>query len=175
MRAPDLGAHLKAVAAVNPIYVQLRDAVWAGQQAGGSPADPRVAATLARARILPAKGRYLVVDIATQRLSMFQDGQLQDSMKVIVGKPDHQTPMIASVVYYATFNPYWNIPGDVVKRTTAPVVVKRGVSYLKAARYEVASDWSDTATAVDASTIDWKAVAAGEKEVRIRQLPEAAT
>ena len=172
MRAPDLQAHLASVATVNPIYARLRDAAWGQRQAAGETApDGRVAATLARARVLPAKGRYLIVDAATQRLSMYQDGQLQDSMKVIVGKPDHQTPMIASVVYYATFNPYWNIPGDVVKRTTAPVVVKRGVSYLKAARYEVASDWSDTATAVDASTIDWKAVAAGEKEVRIRQLP----
>lgn len=174
MRAPDLAAHLASVAAVNPIYTQLRDAAWAQQQqqaSGVAAADPRIAATLARARTLPAKGRYLVVDAATQRLSMYRDGQLQDSMKVIVGKPDHQTPMIASVVYYATFNPYWNIPSDVVKRTTAPVVLKRGVSYLKAARYEVASDWTDTATVVAPDTIDWKAVVAGDKEVRIRQLP----
>jgi L,D-transpeptidase YcbB len=42
---------------------------------------------------------------------------------------------------------------------------------LKAARYEVASDWTDSATVVPADTIDWKAVAAGDKEVRIRQLP----
>jgi murein L,D-transpeptidase YcbB/YkuD len=172
MRAPDLQAHLASVATVNPIYARLREAAWAQQQAAGKTApDGRVAATLARARVLPAKGRYVIVDAATQRLSMYQDGQLQDSMKVIVGKPDHQTPMIASVVYYATFKPYWNIPGDVVKRTTAPVIVKRGVSYLKAARYEVASDWTDAATAVDPSTVDWKAVAAGDKEVRIRQLP----
>ena len=172
MRAPDLASHLMAVARVNPLYAQLRDAAWAAQQASGNSApDPRLLATLGRARVLPAKGRYLVVDTATQRLSMYQDGQLQDSMKVIVGKPDHQTPMVASTVYYATFNPYWNIPTDVIKRTTAPLVVKRGVSYLKAARYEVASDWTDNATAVDASTVDWKAVVAGDQEVRIRQLP----
>lgn len=172
MRAPDLQAHVTALSAVNPIYAGLRDAAWVQQQAGGDTApDPRIAATLARARVLPAKGRYIIVDSATQRLSMYQDGVLQDSMKVIVGKTDHQTPMIASAVYYATFKPYWNIPADVVKRTTALVVVKRGVSYLKAARYEVASDWSDTATVVDPATIDWKAVAAGDKEVRIRQLP----
>jgi murein L,D-transpeptidase YcbB/YkuD len=172
MRAPDLQAHLASVSAVNPVYAQLRDAAWAQRQAAGDVApDARIAATLARARVLPARGRYLIVDAATQRLSMYQDGQLQDSMKVIVGKPDHPTPMIASMIYYATFKPYWNIPNDVVKRTVAPLVVKRGASYLKAARYEVASDWSDAATVVPSESVDWKAVAAGEKEVRIRQLP----
>jgi murein L,D-transpeptidase YcbB/YkuD len=33
------------------------------------------------------------------------------------------------------------------------------------------SDWTDNATVIDPSTIDWKAVAAGTTEVRIRQLP----
>lgn len=174
MRAPDLGAHINAVARVNPLYAQLRDAAWAAQQASGNAApDPRLVATLGRARVLPAKGRYLVVDVATQRLSMYVDGQLQDSMKVIVGKPAYATPLVASTISYGTFNPYWNVPADVIKRTTAPLVIKRGVSYLKSSRFEVASDWTSTATAVDATTIDWKAVAAGEKEVRIRQLPGA--
>ena len=70
-----------------------------------------------------------------------------------------------------TYNPYWNIPKDVAKRVVAPVVVKRGVSYLRAARYEFASDWTSTATAVSPDTVDWKAVAAGTTEVHLRQLP----
>ena len=35
-----------------------------------------------------------------------------------------------------TFNPYWHIPQDVAKRKVAPIVLKRGVAYLKAARYQ---------------------------------------
>ena len=51
--------------------------------------DPRVLANLERARILPASGRFILVNSATAQLSMYQDGQAQDSMKVVVGKTRH--------------------------------------------------------------------------------------
>ena len=171
--APVLDLHLRSVAAVNPVYSGLRDAAWAQTQASGLPVDPRLRRNLERARMLPAKGRYILVDAASARLWMYEDGKPVDSMKVIVGKADSQTPMIASTISYATFNPYWNIPTDVAKRAVAPLVVKRGVKYLKAARYEVASDWTDAATVVPPDEVDWKAVAAGDTQVRIRQLPGA--
>jgi murein L,D-transpeptidase YcbB/YkuD len=49
-------------------------------------------------------------------------------------------------------------------------VVKRGVSYLKAAKYDTVASWSDPQP-VDPKTIDWKAVAAGTDHVFIRQKP----
>jgi murein L,D-transpeptidase YcbB/YkuD len=174
-RAPSLAQHIAAVAAVNPIYAELRDAEWAAMQAAGTATpDPRVMANLARARVLPGKGRAIVVDTATQRLWMLEDGRVADSMKVVVGKKITPTPMLAGTIYYATFNPYWNIPSDVIKRTVAPLVIKRGAKYLASARYEVASDWTDQATVVPPSEVDWKAVAAGDKQVRMRQLPGTA-
>lgn len=172
--APALAQHLRSVSAVNPVYSSLRDAAWAQMQATGQPADPRLRPNLERARLIPPTGRYIVVDVASARLFMYEDGKAPDSMKVIVGKRDSQTPMIASTISYATFNPYWNIPTDVAKRAVAPLVVKRGTKYLKAARYEVASDWTDAATVVAPDEVDWKAVAAGDTQVRIRQLPGAA-
>ncbi len=171
-QAPSLEQHVSTVSTVNPIYSQLRAAAWTQAQAGGvASLDARVRSTLDRTRLFPSKGRYMVADVATARLLLFEDSNMVDSMKIIVGKRDYQTPMIASTMHYATLNPYWNIPIDVVKRTVAPLIVKRGTGYLKAARYEVASDWTDQATVVPPEEVDWKAVAAGEKEVRIRQLP----
>jgi murein L,D-transpeptidase YcbB/YkuD len=70
-----------------------------------------------------------------------------------------------------TLNPYWNIPTDVAQKRVAPLVLKRGVSYLKAARYVTADGFGRNAELVDATEIDWKAVAAGEAPVHIRQLP----
>jgi murein L,D-transpeptidase YcbB/YkuD len=156
---------------VNPIYAQLREAAWSQLQVPGGVVDGRLVANLARARMLPQSGRYVIVDNATQRLFMYQDGQLQDSMKVVVGKRATPTPLVVSTISYATFNPYWNIPTDVVRRTVAPAVVKKGVAHLKASNFEVASDWTDQATTVAPDTVDWKAVAAGTQEIRIRQLP----
>jgi murein L,D-transpeptidase YcbB/YkuD len=171
-RAPSLLAHVQAVSAVNPIYAQLRDAAWHAMQAGGGLApDRRLLTNLERARVLPSSGRYIVVNAATAQLSMYEDGKVADTMKVVVGKPRTPTPMLASTIHYATFNPYWNIPADTTREEVAPIVLKRGISYLRAARYEVASDWTNRATVVPPEDIDWKAVAAGTTEVHLRQLP----
>jgi murein L,D-transpeptidase YcbB/YkuD len=175
-KAPSLLQHVQVVAAVNPIYAQLRDAAWAqmASQAQLAPAvapDPRLVANLERARVLPASGRFILVNAATAQLWMYEDGRVQDTMKVVIGKRDTPTPALAGTIHYVTYNPYWNIPTDVAKRVVAPIVVKRGVSYLRAARYELASDWTPAATAIAPDTVDWKAVAAGNTEVHLRQLP----
>ncbi len=165
--APSPLAHVDAVASVNSFYSTLRGAAVAN----GAAADPHVRATLDRLRLIPAKGKIIVVDTANQRLMMVEDGTVAGSMKIIVGKLKSPTPLIAGKVHYVTLNPYWNIPMDVVQRRVAPTVVKRGVSYLKAARYVTTSKWGADAVAVDPSTIDWKAVAAGTEKAYLRQLP----
>jgi murein L,D-transpeptidase YcbB/YkuD len=128
---------------------------------------------LERARALPVSvgDRHVVVDAAAQRLYLYEDGRVKDTMKVIVGKPSEQTPMIAGLIRYAVLNPYWNVPPDLVKSRIAPHVLKRGMSYLKTMGYEVLSDWTEDAKAIDPKSIDWKAVAAGQVNIRVRQKP----
>lgn len=173
--APSLEVYLSAASNVNPIYASIRDAAFRQAQAAGNlTPDPRLLANLERARTLPAKGKFALVDSASQRLFMYEDGQVVDSMKVVVGDKDKlglPTPLIASVMHYMTFNPYWNVPHHLVKRNVAPAVVKEGPKYLKSRGYEVMSDWTEEATVLDPTTVDWKAVAAGQKQIRVRQLP----
>jgi murein L,D-transpeptidase YcbB/YkuD len=167
LAAPSLAVLLDQVSSVNPLYAALRDdAVSSGQQD-----DPHVRSTLDRLRLIPAKGRAILVDVANAQLMMLQDGQAVDTMKVIVGKPTFPTPLLAGKIWYVTFNPYWHIPQDVAKRKVAPIVLKRGVAYLKAAKYQtVAAFGGDKEQPIDPETVDWKAVAAGDVEVHIRQL-----
>ena len=165
--APSLAVHVDAVARVNPFYAALRDSAIKS----GASDDPRVRATLDRLRLVPASGRVILVDVANAELMMLEDGQVVDSMKVVVGKPDFATPLLAGTIHYVTFNPYWHIPQDVARRKVAPVVLKRGVAYLTAARYQtVAAFGGDKEEPVDPTSIDWKAVAKGDIEVHIRQL-----
>ena len=164
-RSPD--RYLQMTTAVNPIYAALRDAALAS----GASADPRVAASLDRVRSLPARGRYVVVDTASARLWMVDDGRIVDSMKVIVGKPTAQTPMIASAIHYATLNPYWNVPPDMVRTLIAQNVLSQGAGYLKAHGYQLLSGFGDDAQILAAKDVDWKAVADGRATVRVRQLP----
>jgi hypothetical protein len=166
-RAPSLSQFVDQTAAVNPFYASLRD----DAEKNGMLDDPRVKATLDRLRLVPGKGRAIVVDVANAQLMMLEDGQVVETMKTVVGKKDAATPLIASMIYYVTFNPYWHIPQDVARRKVAPIVLKRGVKYLKAARYEtVAAFGYDKEEPIDPETVDWKAVAAGTTEVHIRQL-----
>ena len=65
---------------------------------------------------------------------MYEDGRPVDSMKVVVGKPEYPTPMIASMIHYATFNPYWHVPDHLVRKTVAPAVLKQGPGLSQGAR-----------------------------------------
>jgi murein L,D-transpeptidase YcbB/YkuD len=49
-------------------------------------------------------------------------------------------------------------------------VIKNGEAYLNKNGYEVVSDWNATQI-LPASSVDWKAAAAGSVHVKIRQLP----
>ena len=170
-QAPSLARHLQSEAQINPVYAELRNAAWNElQQTPGAAVDPRVLANLERARALPGSGRYVMVDAASARLFMVEDGQIRDSMKVIVGKPETRTPLVASTIYYATFNPYWHVPDSLARRIIAPGVLRSGVGYLKSNGYEVVTSFDD-AQPLDPKSVDWKAVAAGRTTVKVRQKP----
>ena len=166
-----LARHVAQVSSVNPIYAQLREAAWNQMQATGSNPDRRVLANLDRARFQAKSDRYLIVDAASAQLLMVEGGQVRDSMKVIVGKSASQTPMLASRIFYATLNPYWNVPTDLTRKLIAPRVLSDGMAYLKDRGYEVLSSFEEGAEIVDPKSVDWKAVARGAQEIRVRQRP----
>lgn len=170
--APSLSAYVRSVSQVNPLYAQLRDAAWVEMQSGGS-IDPRVLTSLDRARDMPFQHKYIMVDAAAARLYMIEDGQIVDSMKVVVGKagPHTQTPMLASTIYYATLNPYWHVDGELVRSLIAKNVLDKGLGYLKAQGYQVMPADPGDDRVLDPSTIDWKSVADGSLQVRVRELP----
>jgi len=136
--------------------------------------ERQIVLNMERARRLPAEGtqdRYILVDVGSARLWMYENGRPVGTMKVIVGSPSSETPMMAALLRYTAVNPFWNIPPDLVQKSIAKRVIEQGTGYLDQKRYQVLSDWSDQATVVDSSTIDWRAVAEGRTELRVRQLP----
>jgi murein L,D-transpeptidase YcbB/YkuD len=170
--APSLEAYVSQTANVNPIYAQLRNAAWAEAQATGNlTPDPRLLANLDRVRSLPATGKFIVVDSGTQMLTMFENGSPADSMKIVVGKTDYKTPMIASIMYYIVYNPYWNAPDHLVRKI-AQNYLTMGDKYLRTRGYQVMKDWTASSEVVPADQINWKAVATGKEQIRIRQKPQ---
>ncbi|HYX46265.1 MAG TPA: L,D-transpeptidase family protein [Sphingomicrobium sp.] len=170
--APSLTAFLASTSDVNSIYKQLRDTAWAEAQASGNlTPDPRLLANLDRVRSLPAKGRFLLVDSGSSMLTLYQDGRVVDSMKVITGTDELPTPLIASYMYYITYNPYWHAPDHLVRKTIAPNFLHGGMTYLKSHGYHVIEDWSETPTIIDPASVNWKGAAAGTVHLKIQQDP----
>ena len=127
-----------------------------------------------RARRLPAandKGRYILVDAGAAKLYMYENGKAVDSMNVIVGDSDRQTPMMAAELRYVSLNPYWNVPPDLARTIVAKNVLAQGLQYLTERDYEIFSDWTDDAQRLAPEQVDWQGVYDGRVDVFLRRGP----
>lgn len=141
---------------------------------GAAHYERRIAINMERAWRLPATrafDRYVVVDSGGAEAWLFERDRLADTMRIVVGAPKTQTPMMAVLMRTVKARPYWNVPPDMIQTLTARRVLDQGVGYLKNFHYEVLSDWSANGRLVDPKTINWKQVAAGQSGIRVRQLP----
>ncbi|MGA9581597.1 MAG: L,D-transpeptidase family protein, partial [Allosphingosinicella sp.] len=174
--APDLGRHLAEATAMNPLYTALSRG-YARRRAAGplSAAEAEaIRSNLDRARLIPAlPGRYVIVDAGSARLWMIDGDKVEGPMRVIVGKRGMQTPNMAGYIRYVTLNPWWNVPPDLA-RERAKRVLKSGPGILMRENMELLSDWSDRPRVIQASQVNWKAVASGRTSLRMRQRPGGA-
>lgn len=163
--------HVQTMAWMHPFYAPMRDALK--DRRFGERQRALIWHNLDRIRALPAQAaeKYVLVDAVSSRLWMYEGGKPVDSMRVVVGKAETPTPMMAGFLRFAIINPYWNVPPDLVQKTIATNVLDKGQDYLRTGRYQVLSDWSDDPALIDAETVDWSEVAAGTRQVRVRQLP----
>jgi L,D-transpeptidase YcbB len=151
------------------LTVGLMPAAPAAAEAVGSSASPAVASADADARSGARKS--VLVDAASAVLYMLEDGQIVDSMKVIVGKDGSATPELKTALIYTTLNPYWHVPTDIARTLTAPNVLEQGTRYLEERGYEVVSSFGSDAEVLDPASVDWQAVAEGHERVFVRQRP----
>jgi L,D-transpeptidase YcbB len=144
---------------------------------GASYYEQLIIINMERAKRLPApeeQPKYAIVDAGDARLSLWENGRKVDEMKVVVGKAETATPMMAAYIKYASVNPYWNVPPELVRNLIGPRIVAQGVSYLTDREYQVLTDFSDNPQVIDPKTVDWQAVVDGRQDVRLRRLPSPA-
>jgi murein L,D-transpeptidase YcbB/YkuD len=81
-----------------------------------------VAVNMDRWRWLPDDlgSRYLIVNIPAFRLDAIEGGRSVLEMKVVTGKKDNPTPVLADEMTSVVFSPYWNIPQAIVDREILP-------------------------------------------------------
>jgi len=97
-----------------------------------------IAINMDRWRWLPDDlgSRYIIVNIPAFRLDVIEDGKSVLDMKVVTGKKDSPTPVLADRMTTIVFSPYWNIPRDIVEKEIAPKADK-DPSYLERENIEI--------------------------------------
>ena len=169
------GVKPAALLRMHPFYEGLR-AQWVAQRGQGAPREKlaRIRTNMDRLRALPLdRGhRYVLVDAGSARLWMFEDDRPRGSMRVIVGKPGLQTPTMAGRISHVMFNPYWNVPPDLVRDRVAVKTINGGMDYVNHGNFQILSDWTPEAQELDPAKLDWHGIAAGDIETpRVRQRP----
>ena len=98
-------------------------------QAVGSPARTRaILVNMERWRWLPHDlgPFYVTVNIPEFTLRVVEEGKPVHTARVVVGKPDKQTPVISDEMEEIVFNPYWNVPNSIKNEEIAPYMGQGG-------------------------------------------------
>ncbi len=64
--------------------------------------------------------RHVFVNQAAYMAEMIDNGRKVHQMRVIVGKPQHPTPMFSDEMETVVFNPYWNVPRSIIGAEMMP-------------------------------------------------------
>ena len=81
-----------------------------------------IVANMERWRWLPPElgQRHIIVNLPEYTLRLVEDGQVVHRTRVIVGKPETQTPVFSHAMEHVIVNPYWHIPPSILKKEILP-------------------------------------------------------
>jgi murein L,D-transpeptidase YcbB/YkuD len=82
------------------------------------------------------KTDFLLVNIPAYKLYVYNEGNLDFSMNVVVGKEGHNTVIFTGNLKYIVFSPYWNVPTSIVKNEVLPGM-KRNKNYIASHNMEI--------------------------------------
>ncbi len=116
--------------------------------------------------------RYVFVNMADFELKVVDGPKTIHDTRVVVGTPFHRTPVFSGMMTYVVLNPYWNITPSIARNEILPKL-RKDAGYLQKNDITVLSGWSEGATPVDPSTIDWSQVSARNFPYKLRQNPGA--
>lgn len=142
-----------------------RNTLAALNDAGADPI-PDIIANMERWRWLPHEvaPAYVMVNIPEFMVRIVVDGSPVHETRVVVGKPETQTPILSENMQYAVFNPSWHVPPSIIRNEMLPklradpyALVRQGIDVVRNGRV------------IDPGTVDWRR--AGTQGYSFRQEP----
>ncbi|MFL6279230.1 MAG: murein L,D-transpeptidase, partial [Vicinamibacterales bacterium] len=106
---------------------------------------------------------HILVNIPEMRLDVSDHATTPVTMRVVVGKPDTQTPIFSDKMTYLVFAPVWNVPDDIAEKETLPAALS-DPGFLSRMNMEVVDA---SGGHVDPATIDLSS----PEKYRFRQRP----
>jgi murein L,D-transpeptidase YcbB/YkuD len=116
-------------------------------------------------RNLPAT--RIVVNIPAAMLILYRHGAPELSSRVVVGAPDHPTPVLAASIVSVLFNPPWNVPVSIIKKEIQPRLA-RDPGYLARNHYMIIGRGGGDPYGRD---VDWKTSDLLRRGWRLQQEP----
>lgn len=101
---------------------------------------------------VPTEKQYVWVNIPKFEMRVIEKDTLVMKSRVIIGAPDHQTPLLKSTIRYFLIYPYWTVPFSIATKEILPIL-KRDTSYLRRKNFVVLDGNNQV---VDPTTIKWK-------------------
>ncbi len=100
----------------------------------------------------PTEKQYVWVNIPKYEMMVVEKDTLVMKSRVIIGAPDHQTPLLKSTIRYFLIYPYWTVPFSIATKEILPIL-KRDTSYLRRKNFQVLDGNNQV---VDHTKIKWK-------------------
>jgi murein L,D-transpeptidase YcbB/YkuD len=92
---------------------------------------------LERMRWMPKRPKHCIIaNIPEYKLHVFEQGREVHSMNIVVGKAANKTVIFSDQLKYVVFNPYWNVPRNIVLREILPSMQKN-TNYLRRNNMEI--------------------------------------
>lgn len=101
---------------------------------------------------IPTEKQYVWVNIPKYEMKVIEEDTLVMKSRVIIGAPDHQTPLLKSTIRYFLIYPYWTVPFSIATKEILPIL-KRDTSYLRRKNFQVLDGNNQV---VDHTKIKWK-------------------
>ncbi len=111
--------------------------------------------------------RHVIVNQAAYQAQIIDNDEKIHQMRVIIGKPEHPTPLFSDEMETVVFNPYWNVPRSIMTNEYLPRLIN-DPGYLDRKGFEVRNARGQQ---VSSYLIDWWNLAGRNIPYDVRQPP----
>ncbi|SFV57051.1 FIG00496585: hypothetical protein [hydrothermal vent metagenome] len=98
--------------------------------------------------------RHIIINIPAFRLYYLVNGKVKMTMKVIVGKRNHPTPIFSNRVKSVVLNPYWNVPKSIIQKEMIPKLLRNPQAMARQG-IDIYTGWGSDAQKVSGGSVNW--------------------